>query len=160
MKRLLWIFLCLPACCLAQSTPSSTYCNPAIPSYLYNNHFYICANGSPLQVDAGGFYLPLSGGVLTGPLSTTQSTAPTVSSNAGTGSLTHGTDMAGIIATGVASTATTLTFNVGWANWSSCTVSGSLSTALPFVSAISKSAVTFTYVTTGTPVLYYVCLGG
>lgn len=70
--RLRRLFLLLPfvsAMCFAQ-TPSATYCNSAIPSYLYNSHFYICANGSPLQVDAGGFYLPLSGGALTGPLYT------------------------------------------------------------------------------------------
>ena len=87
------------------------------------------------------------------------STAPAVSSNAGTGSLTHGTDNAGIIATGTASTATTLTFGVAWGTWASCTVSASTSTALPYVSAISKTAVTFTYVTTGTPALYYSCNG-
>jgi hypothetical protein len=73
MRKHLLAFLCLivtvPA--LAQSTPSATYCNPAIPSYVYNNHFYICANGSPVQVDvSSGTYLPLSGGVLTGPLYT------------------------------------------------------------------------------------------
>jgi hypothetical protein len=97
-------------------------------------------------------------GALTGPISVA-GTAPTVSSNAGTGSVTHGTDNAGIIATGATSTATTLTFNVGWATWASCTVSASTATALPYVSAISKSAVTFTYVTTGTPSLYYGCFG-
>ena len=86
-------------------------------------------------------------------------TAPTVSSNAGTGSLTHGTDNTGIIATGATSTATTLTFNLGWSSWASCTVTASTATALPYVSAISKSSVTFTYVTTGTPTLYYNCNG-
>lgn len=85
--------------------------------------------------------------------------APSVSSNAGTGSLTDGNDNAGIIATGVASTATTLTFGTGWGTWSSCVVSASTATAQPYVSAISNTAVTFTYVTTGTPHLYYVCLG-
>ena len=88
-----------------------------------------------------------------------EGTAPSVSSNAGSGSLTHGTDNAGIIATGTASTASTLTFGTGWGTWASCTVSASTSTALPYVSAISKSAVTFTYVTTGTPTLYYTCFG-
>ena len=62
--------------------------------------------------------------------------APSVSSNAGTGSLTDGNDNAGIIATGVASTATTLTFGTGWGTWSSCTVSASTATAQPYVSAI------------------------
>jgi hypothetical protein len=88
-----------------------------------------------------------------------EGTAPTVSSNAGTGSLTHGTDNAGIIATGTASTASTLTFHTGWATWAACAVNASTATALPYVSAISASAVTFTYVTTGTPTLYYHCYG-
>lgn len=39
---------------VAQQTPSDTYCNPAIPSYLYNNHFYICVDGGPVKVDGGG----------------------------------------------------------------------------------------------------------
>jgi hypothetical protein len=82
-----------------------------------------------------------------------------VSSNAGTGTLTKGTDNAGIIATGTASTASTLTYHTAYQTWSSCTVSASTSTALPYVSAISKTAVTFTYVTTGTPSLYYHCFG-
>jgi hypothetical protein len=85
--------------------------------------------------------------------------APTVSSNAGTGSLTHGTDNAGIIATGTASTTSTLTFNQGWATWASCTVNANNATAQPYISAISNTAVTFTYVTTGTPTLYYTCFG-
>jgi hypothetical protein len=38
-------------------------------------------------------------------------------------------------------------------------VSANNATALPYVSAISKTAVTFTYVTTGTPTLYYTCFG-
>ena len=86
-------------------------------------------------------------------------TAPSVSSNAGSGSLTHGTDNSGIVATGTASTATTVTVGVGWGTWAACTVSASTALALPYVSAISKSAVTFTYVTTGTPALYYSCSG-
>jgi hypothetical protein len=104
-----------------------------------------------LSIAKGGGSCLLSGGG--------GSSAPTVSSNAGTGSVTHGNDNTGIIAVGTASTASTLTFNVGWKNWASCTVSASTSTALPYVSAISKSAVTFTYVTTGTPTLYYQCGG-
>jgi hypothetical protein len=53
----------------AQTTPSATSCDSSHPWYLYNNHFYICANGSPLQIDNnGGQALPLTGGTLTGPL--------------------------------------------------------------------------------------------
>ena len=67
--------------------------------------------------------------------------------------------MQGIIATGAASTTTTLTYAFPFGTWSSCTVSANNATALPYVSAISKTAVTFTYVTTGTPTLYYTCFG-
>ena len=64
MKLLLGIMLAaLP--CLAQ-TPSDTYCNPAIPYYLYNNQLYICSNGSPLLM------VPVSGATLTGSLTAPQ----------------------------------------------------------------------------------------
>jgi hypothetical protein len=54
----------------------------------------------------------------------------------------------------------TVTFaNSGWTTWSSCTASPSVSlSAAPYVSSISKTAVTFTFPSlTGT--LYYQCNG-
>jgi len=56
--------------------------------------------------------------------------------------------------------ATTLTLNfaVGWSTWASCVANTSSSATQPYVSAISKSAVTFTMAAlTGT--LYYHCTG-
>ena len=55
---LLSILMVLPCCAwlgsgVGQQTPSATYCDPARPIYMYNNHLYICANGSPSQVDGG-----------------------------------------------------------------------------------------------------------
>ena len=89
-----------------------------------------------------------------------EGTAPTVASNAGSGSLTHGTNNSGVIATGTASTTSTLTFATGkWSTWVSCAVNASIATAQPYVSAISTTSATFTYVTTGTPTLYYRCDG-
>ena len=82
--------------------------------------------------------------------------APSVS---GTGcSLTSGTNAVGIIATS-SSTACTVTFaNSGWSTWASCTVSANTSAALPYVSAMSKTAATFTEVSS-TGSLYYTCGG-
>jgi len=56
VKRLplLLCLLFLAPYCLSQTTPSNTYCDSSTPYYLYNNHFYICANGAPQQVDGGG----------------------------------------------------------------------------------------------------------
>jgi hypothetical protein len=121
-----------------------------------SGNFGIGSNGAP---SSDLFNVTPAGLVTSSKTSTATTSAPTVSSNAGTGSLTHGTDNSGIIVTGAASTATTLTFGVAWGTWASCTVSASTSTALPYVSAQSKTAATFTYVTTGTPTLYYNCNG-
>ena len=53
MKKLLWIFLL--AAPLGAQTPSSTTCgNPQQTYYAYNNHFYLCENGTPSQVDGSG----------------------------------------------------------------------------------------------------------
>ncbi len=82
-------------------------------------------------------------------------TAPTVSA----GTIT-GTNAAGFVSGLNAATSVTITFaNSGWTNWASCTASPSVSlAAAPYVSAISKTAVTFTFPSlTGT--LYYQCGG-
>jgi Pectate lyase superfamily protein len=82
-------------------------------------------------------------------------TAPTASA----GTLT-GTNAGGYVASLSAATSVTVTFaNSGWNTWASCTASPSVSlSAAPYVSAISKSAVTFTFPSlTGT--LYYNCSG-
>ena len=69
-------------------------------------------------------------------------TAPTASA----GTIT-GTNAAGFVSGLSAATSVTITFaNGGWNTWASCTASPSVSlSAAPYVSAISKSAVTFTF---------------
>jgi hypothetical protein len=124
--------------------------NNATPAFCFSALVTSVCDGSGGQ--AASFSSPLY-------TLSTPGTAPTVSSNAGTGALTDGGDNGGIITVGSTSTATTLTFGVGWGTWASCSVAASTSTALPYVSSISGSAVTFTYVTTGTPKLYYWCTG-
>jgi hypothetical protein len=82
-------------------------------------------------------------------------TAPTASA----GTMT-GTNAGGFISGLSAATSVTITFaNGGWTSWASCTASPSVSlSAAPYVSAISKTAVTFTFPSL-TGKLYYQCNG-
>lgn len=61
MKRLPFLLLFVSALCYSQ-TPSANYCDSTTPYYLYNNLFYYCSNGTPVQV------FPSTGGTLTGSL--------------------------------------------------------------------------------------------
>jgi len=49
LRWLLPLVLAVP--CLAQTPSAATCGNPQQPYYMYNNHFYMCANGSPTQLD-------------------------------------------------------------------------------------------------------------
>ncbi|MBT9174601.1 MAG: hypothetical protein DDT22_00261 [candidate division WS2 bacterium] len=88
----------------------------------------------------------------------TMTTPPGVTCNVGIPSII-GTDMGGAITTPATATSCTITFNIPWNEVYACVVSASTSTAAPFVSALSATAATFGYVTTGTPILYYFCSG-
>ncbi|MBT9168606.1 MAG: hypothetical protein DDT19_01953 [Syntrophomonadaceae bacterium] len=88
----------------------------------------------------------------------TMTTPPGVTCNIGIPTII-GTDMGGAITTPVGATACTITFTIPWNQIYACVVSASTSTALPWVSALSNTSATFTYVTTGTPILYYHCSG-
>ena len=81
-------------------------------------------------------------------------TAPTSS----LGSIT-GTNNGGFITGLSAATSLTITFaNSGWSAWASCTANSSVASTQPYVSAISTTAVTFTFPSlTGN--LYYHCDG-
>jgi hypothetical protein len=59
-----------------------------------------------------------------------------------------------------AASSLTLTFNnSGWASFASCTVTSSVSGNVPYVSAISKTAVTFSFPSSFTGTIYYNCIG-
>jgi len=81
-------------------------------------------------------------------------TAPTASSGTVTG-----TNAGGYVSGLSAATSVTITFaNSGWSSWASCVANTSVASTQPYVSAISKTAVTFTFASlTGT--LYYQCNG-
>jgi hypothetical protein len=81
-------------------------------------------------------------------------TAPT----SDTGTLT-GTNAGGYVSGLSAATSVTITFaNSGWNTWASCVANTNVPATQPYVSSISKSAVTFTFASlTGT--LYYSCNG-
>jgi hypothetical protein len=81
-------------------------------------------------------------------------TAPTASAGTVTG-----TNAAGYVSGLSVATSVTLTFaNGGWSTWASCVANTSVAATQPYVSAISKTAVTFTFASlTGT--LYYHCSG-
>ena len=70
-----------------------------------------------------------------------------------------GTNAGGYISRLSAATSVTITFaNSGWATWASCVANASTATAQPYVSSMSKTAVTFSFASlTGT--LYYHCDG-
>jgi hypothetical protein len=70
-----------------------------------------------------------------------------------------GTNNGGYVSGLSSATALTLTFaNGGWGTWASCNANTSASASQPYISAISKSAVTFKFPDlTGT--LYYSCTG-
>jgi hypothetical protein len=80
--------------------------------------------------------------------------APTASAGTVTG-----TNAAGYVSGLSAATTVTITFsNSGWSTWASCVANTSVAATQPYVSAISKTAVTFTFASlTGT--LYYHCSG-
>lgn len=84
----------------------------------------------------------------------TSATAPTASA----GTIT-GTNVGGSVASLSAATTLTLTFaNSGWTTWASCVANTSVSATQPYITAMSKTAVTFTFPSlTGT--LYYHCDG-
>lgn len=85
--------------------------------------------------------------------------APTVGT-CGTGSPTvSGTDVKGVITTGTAATACTLTFGATWTAIPVCIAITSSTTALPSISAISTTSVTFTLAAALTGgQIYYHCL--
>lgn len=52
MRKLIFaLFLIFPFACQAQTPSDKTCGNPQQSSYVYGNHFYICVNGLPQQVD-------------------------------------------------------------------------------------------------------------
>ncbi len=87
---------------------------------------------------------------------TIHSTGTTPAASAGT---ITGSNAAGYISGLSAATTVTITFaNSGWTTWASCTANTSVTATQPYITAMSVTAVTFTFPSlTGT--LYYTCGG-
>ena len=91
---------------------------------------------------------------------TNGTTAPTVACNAGSPSAVTGTDSDGFFTVGTAAVNCTLTFNLAWNTSYGCLVNASTTTGIPtYASATPLTTAVFTFVTTGTPILYYHCSG-
>lgn len=95
-----------------------------------------------------------------GHIANTMTTAPTTTL-CGNNPTPVGTDMDGsITATGVGVTTCTLEFNLTWNTIYGCVVTNGETTTTPtYISAISTSAVTFTFAAVTNPILYYHCAG-
>lgn len=118
-------------------------------SYFYGNNFFNQTSGvysdfgtsNQLAIDSNG-----------------ESHDGTAAPTASAGTLT-GTNAGGFVTGLSAATSLTITFaNSGWSTWASCVGNAGASGSPPYVSAISKTAVTFTFAAL-TGAFYYQCNG-
>jgi len=133
------------------------------PHQFRYHYFSDSTNGAPAPSSVAGNIMN-GGGAATAdfhPLPNDEiatNTGKKSSPTASAGSIT-GTNSTGYVGGLSSATSVTITFaNSGWSNWASCTASANTSAAQPYVSSISKAAVTFTFKPlTGT--IYYHCDG-